>query len=912
MIQSGMLLRPSSPRGRVERLDPNLGHTPQGLIESPEFTRSTRGTGAVPRHSTLGGGMKVLALGVALALVGDATGFASEEPSPPTQTVVAGAEFEASGLHRLFFGADYRDLWTTPVTVEVLDLTREAGGLVPVRRVGGRQSKGLALRGRDGLSYTFRGLQKDASDLLPEDLRGTIVDDLVQDQQAGQHPGSELVARGLLDAAGVPCPPWRLVVLPDDPALGEFRADFAGQIGTFAEYPTARSDSTPGYRGAVEIINHLELYKRLQEGAGDRANVTAFLKARLMDLFMGDWDRHRRQWRWARFPDRSDWTPIPEDRDQAFSRYEGLIFLIGRDRDPRFQNFGPRYGGLGGMTYNGRDQDRLLLVGLDRADFEAAASELQPRLTDAVIDNAVELLPAEWRSLDGPRLSRDLKARRDALIEIARAYYRFLAHEVDVHMTDRGDRVDATRRANGDLDVSVRLAGQESRTSGPYFHRVFHRGETDEVRLYGWGGDDSIVVSGGNGPIRLRAVGGAGDDILDDHAGGGTKFSDSEGNNVVVKGLGSGVDRRRYTPPPPPPNAPWIPPRDFGHEKWSIPRLGYGSDPGLSVGWGFEIRDYGFRKSPYASRHVIGGDYAFGARGGRLDYNGEFRRENRASFWGLRLHLSSVDVLRFYGFGNELEKTEGNAYYKVHESQALVFPSITFPMRAGTQLEIGPVLRYAKSDDDDQNLLNATRPYGVGEFGQVGLRGTMTLDSRDNRQYPRHGAVLGIGGTFWPDTWDVADAYGDASATANVYVPLGGALTAAARGGAKRVWGDAPYRDAAAIGGGGAETGMPLEPGYEIRGFQTRRFAGESALYGNFDLRLRLFRATILVPSHVGVFGLADAGRVWLEGEDSERWHTDAGGGIWLSALNYRGTFSAYIAHGNEGNIFRVGTGFTF
>ena len=106
--------------------------------------------------------------------------------------------------------------------------------------------------------------------------------------------------------------------------------------------------------------------------------------------------------------------------------------------------------------------------------------------------------------------------------------------------------------------------------------------------------------------------------------------------------------------------------------------------------------------------------------------------------------------------------------------------------------------------------------------------------------------------------------------------------------------------------------GREFAEGYEIRGFQTRRFAGESALYGNFDLRLRLFRATILLPSHVGVFGLADAGRVWLDGEDSQRWHADGGGGVWLSALNYRGTVSAYIAHGNEGNIFRIGTGFTF
>ena len=51
----------------------------------------------------------------------------------------------------------------------------------------------------------------------------------------------------------------------------------------------------------------------------------AFLKARLFDMMIGDWDRHRRQWRWAKFERRAGWQPIPEDRDTAFSRYEGVI-----------------------------------------------------------------------------------------------------------------------------------------------------------------------------------------------------------------------------------------------------------------------------------------------------------------------------------------------------------------------------------------------------------------------------------------------------------------------------------------------------------------------------------------------------------------------------------------------------------
>ena len=97
-----------------------------------------------------------------------------------------------------------------------------------------------------------------------------------------------------------------------------------------------------------------------------------------------------------------------------------------------------------------------------------------------------------------------------------------------------------------------------------------------------------------------------------------------------------------------------------------------------------------------------------------------------------------------------------------------------------------------------------------------------------------------------------------------------------------------------------------------MRGFRARRFSGDSSVYGNADLRLRLGHMTLILPCHVGVFGLFDVGRVWYGGEDSDTWHTSYGGGIWLSFLNYRSTFSAYIAHSKEGNIFHVGGGFTF
>src|SRR5262245_15465914 len=95
-------------------------------------------------------------------------------PAPAESvTTVAGFQYRRSGLPRSSFGSDYRLLWTTPVRVDVLDLASEAGGLSVVRRVGGKQTKALALKGADGRSYTFRGLEKDVGGLLEEDFRGT-------------------------------------------------------------------------------------------------------------------------------------------------------------------------------------------------------------------------------------------------------------------------------------------------------------------------------------------------------------------------------------------------------------------------------------------------------------------------------------------------------------------------------------------------------------------------------------------------------------------------------------------------------------------------------------------------------------------------------------------------------------------
>src|SRR5688572_14962526 len=176
-------------------------------------------------------------------------------------TVVVGPEYAKPGMHEFFFGDNYRTLWDTAVRLPVLDLNATAGGLTPVRRLGGLQTRVLALRGADGRSYTFRGLEKEVSGLIEEDLQGTVVEDLLRDQMSAQHPAAELIASEITRGAGIHTQDWTLVALPNDPALGSFQEEFAGAIGYFAEFPTGPSADRPGTFGLVDVIDFREMYK---------------------------------------------------------------------------------------------------------------------------------------------------------------------------------------------------------------------------------------------------------------------------------------------------------------------------------------------------------------------------------------------------------------------------------------------------------------------------------------------------------------------------------------------------------------------------------------------------------------------------------------------------------------------------
>src|SRR5207302_9419639 len=163
------------------------------------------------------------------------------------------------------------------------------------------------------------------------------------------------------------------------------------------------------------------------------------------------------------------------------------------------------------------------------------------------------------------------------------------------------------------------------------------------------------------------------------------------------------------------------------------------------------------------------------------------------------------------------------------------------------------------------------RECGGGDSGGGGPRRGREFDAGAAPAAPAGGAYLRLAGQGYPAAWDVVESFGIVSAEASTYLSLGQPATAtlALRAGGASVRGVAPLNDAVYVGGGST-----------VRGYAEQRFAGRSGAYGNAELRVAVGR---LSAGDVGVFGLADGGRVWISGESSDRWHGAAGGGVWFA-----------------------------
>lgn len=857
---------------------------------------------------------------------------ATAQEAAATATVVAGPELSAGSLHRRVFGTGYRDLWTTEIEVPVLDLATEAGGLEPQFVVGRLQTLGLALRGQDGRSYTFRAVHKDLVRVLPEELRDTAVGDIAQDMLAASVPAGGLAAVPIAVAAGVWQQQPRLFVMPDSPLLGEFREQFAGLLGTLAEYPTAAPGG--GTFGATEIIAGMDVFPLITASPDAFVDPIEFLRARLVDALLGDWDRHIGQWRFARVPGRPGLVPVAEDRDQAFAQYEGIAVSMARDREPKFNDFSADYPDLEGLSWNARSLDRRFLVGLSIQDWIAVAEDIQRRLTDEVLADAVAHLPAPYVDLAGEEMLAKLIARRDSLQDLARAHYEFLAGEVNVFGTDTAEIIRIERFAAGTTSVSIapRDPGAADICSGSsraaaHYSRDFLPHETRSLRVFTGAGDDVVIAIGvnGGGP-RVRLIGGGGNDVLCDvDAGEQYEFDIS---SAGAAGPGRKVGRDFWLSPAETIADAGTPEssqgsalkarRDWGSTSYGLPVFGYGPDVGPVLGHGIVFETYGFRRRPYAAQHQLRGAIAFGAASGRLDYTGIYRRESRRQFFIVRGLASGIETLRYHGFGNETIAGDDADFFRIRQRLLAVEGRAAFWAGPNATLTAGAIARFTRTEEEDDDFISLDRPYGIEDIGQAGLVAGFNFNNHtrpDQREMKgsddalRFGpAELGVGYTvdvnahFYPKfAGKLRENYGfvHAEATASYLLGSRGPAILFRLGGAT-TWGETPYYDAARLGSA------------QLRGLRPDRFAGRQSLYGNAAAFFYVGHLSLIVPGRWGVLGRGGIGRVWVPDEVSDKWHTSVGGGLWWSPWDVRNAVRLEVSASEESTLFYMLLGFGF
>lgn len=789
--------------------------------------------------------------------------------------VVAGERYEAGPLIRLLDGDGYRTEWTTPIRVPVLDPERFAGGLRVIQMGGGFATESLQMLGADGREYVFRSVDKTARRGLPEDLHGSFVEWFVQDLTSAKHPGSALILPSLLDAVGVLHVTPTLYVMPDHPFLAEFRARFAGRLGQLEERPEDAEDkagSGPVFADADRVVGTPRLFERLEDDPDERVVAREFLAARLVDIIAGDWDRHPDQWRWAGFEGEGDaitWRAIPRDRDNAFSNFQGLIATVGRPVAPNLTRYGPRWRDLNAYFHLSTPLDRRLLTELDRAAWDSVTLLVQTRVTDEVIARAVRFLPAEWQPVRAGTLAAAMRARRDDLREASDALYLRLASDVDVRASDKDDRAEITRHPDG--SVEVRLF--EADGDGPFFRRRFVPTETREVRVYLHGGDDVAVIRGSaRRSIQVRLIGGGGDDMLEDASLGGRRgmsvLHDDRGDNVLIPGREGRVDRRSWEPDSVRGlfgNQP--PARDWGAEFSAFaPWVAWVQNVGVVVGGGPVWTRYGFHRQPYARQVAVRGLYAPSQNGFGVEGHADFVRTSRPSGLRLSARARTFDVVHFHGFGNDTPE-DGDFDVTSNEVRA----EAIWYGRAGRRLSwrAGPMARWLDPRDGFEDV---STPRGGNGFVQGGALGEIRLDGRDTLPVTRRGWLLRAEARGFAT--DAGGPFGSLRGEGRTYLPLGGGPVLALRAGGEVVGGDFPFPEAAFLGGTAS-----------LPGYIYQRFAGDAAAYGSAQLRQELGQVRLLVRGRLGVYALADAGRVWMDGDSPGGWHTDYGAGVWFESV---------------------------
>ena len=832
--------------------------------------------------------------------------------------------FKNNATTKAVWGEHYRQMYTTPIQLKSVKLDTLYGGLSPMRLGGGNQTNSLRLNDSLGREYNIRELKKDAvrllqtnvyqDEYLQDEFNNTVIESLLDDFMTASHPFGFLAIPDMAEALGVYHTNPELFYIPKQEVLGKFNQSHGNSIYMIEERPEEHWISQDIFGNPNhDIVSTADMYERLKRDEKYKLDEQHYIKSRVFDILIGDFDRHGDQWRWAEFEningkDQHLFRAIPRDRDQVFSNFDGgfLNLLRAVSSFPKiYQEYGSEIEHVNWYSYNTHSQDRNLMRFSGKDDWLKAAKEIQLQLSDSIINRAFSRLPDEVKDDNFHQLISVVKQRKENLDQLIAQYYDVIAKYLVLISTNKDDFIDVHFKKDNTVNIKMyRNKGGERENliaDNTYSDKL-----TKEVWVYGLDDDDIFTVTGQNkSKLKIRLIGGYGKDVYKAQQQSQIVIHDFKSLKNTIKAnkvkthLTDDYEENTF-----------LRKRTVKNTSLVLPKFGFNPDDGFLIGGAISLSHKGFIGKDFTRKHHLNFGYYFDTSSYNLSY--EFEHADIIGDYSAFARISYTDpsyARNFYGFGNNtpnFDEQLGRDYNRVRIRELSLNVGLRKATKYGSLFEYGlayDAIEVNRTEnrfiDEVGDELSENNPAFFENKNYLSLQANYEYESFDDKLNPSKGMVFNLKAAFTNSLYDTAQNFASLNPSVVFFNPLSINKKWVLKTQVQsqiRFGDEYEFFQAAQLG---TNTGL--------RGFRRDRFTGKNALASSIDLRYGFNQfSTKIVPLQIGVFGGFDLGRVWLDDVTSNQWHNSYGGGFWLNMANLL-TGQVNVFHSNDGFLFTFG-----
>lgn len=841
-------------------------------------------------------------------------------PETVTTSIYSPKMTQKSAFHRFLFGQHYRKYYSLPIEARIATIDTLKGGLKPIREGGGHQSVSLRMSDPQGREYIMRAMKKSATVFLQSvafkdqyvvnEFEKTYAEDFLFDFYTTSHPYSSFAIGSMSDQIGLRHTNPILYYIPKQNGLGEFNASFGDQLYMVEERPADNHLDGKNFGKPSNIIGTDDMMLNLHKDEKYTVDEKEYIKARLFDILLGDWDRHSDQWRWAEYKEDGKviYRPIPRDRDQAFVKYDGALLSLIMNMPP-LRHMRTFKGDRINVKWLGREpypMDLAFLKTAGEKEWVEQAKYIQENLTDADIDVAFKNMPKEVQDETVDEIKAKLKSRKKDLQKYAREYSEVLDKTVMIAGTDKKDKFVLNHNVKKGIEIQVFRIKKEG--DELLYTKNVTDAKTKNLWIYGLDDNDVFEVKGTEkSSIKIRLIGGQNNDT----------YNIENGRKVIVYDFKSkentyNLDSKTQTQLT---DDYEVNAYNYERPKYNVvsglPNIGYNPDDGVKVGVNVNYTVNNFKQNPYTQRHIFNAFYYFATGGLEFNYAAHF--PGLLGKWVIdveSLYTTPNFAMNYFGYGNESQYDDdlGMDYNRVRIRKFNASGAIRHVGRYGSEFSIQPIFQRMTVEDTENRYINIpgiVNPNVFDSQNYGSLKVKYLFKNSDFAAKPTLGMYFMIAGTWTTNLDDTKKNFPTLESVLGFThkIDHNGKLILATYLKGKAIFNNNyEFYQGASLGG---DT--------DLRGFRNERFLGNSYFSQSSDLRLSIgkIRKTI-VPFTYGILGGFDYGRVWLDGENSKKWHQDYGGGLWLNAINVITARISYFKSPDEIGRLIFGAAYSF